>query len=95
MLAIFTGLPTLSTLYDCAPRVLAPLNTEPLLLLRFFPVVPVVLGCGSPPGPKGSSDRSLVSAVPEVSGGKMKTNGGAATSGTACGGASGGEGRGV
>ena len=40
MLAIFTGLPTLSTLYDCAPRVLAPLNTEPLLLRRFFPVVP-------------------------------------------------------
>ena len=87
MLAIFAGLPTLSTLYDCAPHVLAPLNTEPLLLLRFFPVVPVVLGCGSPPGPKGSSDRHLVSAVPEVSGGKMKT--------TACGGASGREGRGV
>ena len=40
MLAIFTGLPTLSTLYDCAPRVPAPLNTEPLLLRRFFPVVP-------------------------------------------------------
>ena len=36
----FTGLPTLSTLYDCAPRVLAPLNTEPLFLLHFFPVVP-------------------------------------------------------
>ena len=52
------------------------------------------LGCGSPPGPKGSANHSLVSAVPEVSGGKMKTNGGAATSGTACGGASGGEGRG-
>ena len=45
------------------------------------------LGCGSPPGPKGSSDRRLVSAVPEVSGGKMKT--------TACHGASGREGRGV
>ena len=40
MLAIFTGLPTLSTLYNCAPGVPAPLNTEPLLLLRFFPVVP-------------------------------------------------------
>ena len=40
MLAIFAGLHTLSTLYDCAPRVPAPLNTEPLLLLRFFPVVP-------------------------------------------------------
>ena len=27
-------------LYDCAPPVLARLNTEPLLLRRFFPVVP-------------------------------------------------------
>ena len=52
------------------------------------------LGCGSPPGPKGSANRRLVSAIPEVSGGKMKTNGGATTSGTACGGANGREGRG-
>ena len=96
MFAIFTELPTLSAFGDCTPGVPLPLDTEPLLRLHFLPAVPGGF-FGAVAGhlvPMGSANRRLVGAVPEVSGGKMKTNGGAATSGTACGGASGGEGRG-
>ena len=88
MFAIFTGLPTLPLMtahlvYFC--RLTPSLCSSSTFFLWYQAVV---LGCGSPPGPKGSANRCLVSAVPEVSGGKMKTNGGATTSGTACGSAS-------
>ena len=40
MFAIFTELPTLSAFGDCTPGVPLPLDTEPLLLLHFLPVLP-------------------------------------------------------